>query len=68
MALKFSESNGYGTTVAEISAIDYAISTGVVSVINANILNNANGYNIDIDDANICQNNGVSGPGTFAGR
>jgi len=35
MALKFSESNGYGTTVAEISAIDYAISTGVVSVINA---------------------------------
>ncbi len=42
--------------------------SGLVSVINANILNNANGYNIDIDDANICQNNGVSGPGTFAGR
>jgi ABC-type phosphate transport system substrate-binding protein len=41
---------------------------GLLGVINDNILNNNNGYNIDIDDANICQNNGVSGPGTYAGR
>jgi ABC-type phosphate transport system substrate-binding protein len=42
--------------------------TGLLGVINANVLNNNNGYNIDIDDANICQNNGVSGPGTYVGR
>lgn len=36
--------------------------------INANILNNNNSFNIDIEDANICQANGVSGPGTYVGR
>ncbi len=40
----------------------------VVGVLNANILNNNNGYNIDIQDATICQGAGASGPGTYAGR
>jgi hypothetical protein len=42
--------------------------SGLVNIINANILNNNNGYNIDIQDANICQGGGATTPVTgFAG-
>ena len=42
--------------------------TALVGLISANILNNNNGFNIDIQDANICQGGGASGAGTFVGR
>lgn len=44
------------------------ISGALQGAINDNIVNNNNGYNIDLQDANICQGAGATGPGTFAGR
>lgn len=40
----------------------------LVAIINANILNNGNSFNIDIQDPTICQGGGASGPGTYVGR
>jgi phosphate transport system substrate-binding protein len=40
----------------------------LVALLNNNIFGNNNGFNIDVQDTNICVGGGASGAGTFVGR